>query len=156
MAADPRGFIPASDAANGIVTDLALHLECTDIERNILIQSSNGFISTTICNTLMTSNVSFTPVSITASTSTTVTIPGLAAEVAANPLSPSLLGFPVTFSSTNLLLAPLVTQTTYYLVPTATVDVYELATSKQNAFQQPAIVMTLSVKPAVVTGTALI
>ena len=160
MSADPRGFIPASDAANGIVTDLALHQECTEIERNILVQSSNGFLSTTITNTPMTSNSFYAPLTVTNvnTTNNTVTIPGLAAELAAascmSSCRGSITGQPITFSSTDLLPSPLQTSTTYYLVPTATTDVYQLSTTKQNAFQCPAIVISLSATPSVVTGTA--
>jgi hypothetical protein len=156
MAADPRGFIPASDAANGIVNDLILHQECTEIERNILIQSNYGFLSTTITTTPMTSNAFLAPLTATIDTvHNTVAIPGLAAEVNTS-CSQSLNGQPVTFSSTNLLPAPLETGTTYYLVTTAVTDVYQISTTKQNTFQCPPVVLALSAIPSVVTGTSTI
>ena len=160
MAADPRGFIPASDAANGFVTDITLHRECTEIESIILQQSNYGFLQATITTTPMTSNAFLAALVVTNvnTTNNTVTIPGLAAELTASmpSCSTNLLGTPVTFSSTNLLPSPLVTSTVYYLIPTTTTDVYGIATSKQNAFQCPPVSITLAVTPSVVTGTTSI
>ena len=84
MAAGPTGFIPASDAANGIATDLLLHKECTEIEQIILVQSSYGFLQANITTTPMTSNTFYSPITITNvnTTNNTVTIPGLAALLA--------------------------------------------------------------------------
>ena len=160
MSAGPTGFIPASDAANRIATDLALHQECTEVERIILVQSSYGFLSATITSTLMTSNDFYAALTVTNVNlvNNTMTIPGLAAELTSSCMScpPNLQGVPVTFSSTNLLPAPLTTSTTYYLVPTTTADVYQIALSKQNAFQCPPVIITLSATPSVVTGTTSI
>ena len=67
-----NGFIKASDARSGNITDITVHREITSIEEQILIQSGNGFLSTTINNTIMTDTSLNTSTAVSAITSSGV------------------------------------------------------------------------------------
>ena len=57
-------------------------------------------------------------------------------------------GTPVTFSSSGNLPTPLVTDQTYYLVSTGTTNVYEIASTKQNALLPTPVTIALTSIPA--------
>lgn len=127
MAIDSRGFFTADIAAKNIATDLVIHQEICDVEARIMVESANSFLSVTVNNTLFTDSVLNAPITITSvdPVLNTLTLTG----------APLTIGTPIYVSSTGTLPSPLQTSTIYYIVPTATLDVYQLALTKQNSYQ---------------------